>query len=1295
MQKSLLIGIVATACVVFVVSSSLGFFFLLKRKRAADPGDVPPNIKPPDIKPPDVKPPDVKPPDDGPPDVKPPDDGPPDVKPPDDEPPASDCASFARASVYLESDARFFYCKCSTEGTIGRQNDGGFYDGDILIEPGLDSADDLASYLHTFAFGHEYWNRGSIGCLHGGSWEAFTNCFMSSKLSSYTLDSKSVLVIEDGIVVCDLATVRCVGIVIRHNGILLIKGDRNVRISCEFILVESGGLLQAGSNHASGLYRFLPKLDIVLTHPAQGYDAMGSITSQYSYKVYNPGAVIQSTDIAQSSYAGKSNFENMFDAKVIAVGFNGNVTMCGTVGVPTHYTRTWNVFEENKTDLFLDTTDSLTTFETKQDAALQDIQFEYPATWLRLVDDVFEQGSSSIRVDPLQWDSMKHWKSGDEVVISGKSEQFTVFGDPQGMLPFWVNNQDAASRKANKDANTKFQAKFAKRFQNVGPMPDKSSGCEVQTISSIDYTKGIIYFQSPLEFRHDSTYTLVDRSNATGVSGVGISAKIWVGTCLHVGLLSRNITIRSQLNADGSGCNVMNRQQPAPSLFKGPGGSVVCNNDSINRNGAEIYAQCYANRAVNNLKYCNNQQPSGATGSWIFNNESQPGCNAIFGGHCFFRYGSSVTLDGVELKYMSTPANFGSIGRYGLHWHLAGYPRDFKGYLPADAGNYTRDATFANGSNWLSFSRWVVLHGTHNVSIRNNVFFVSYGSGLFVEDGTEIANTFEHNLCLLTLLCDTDPYYNPGSIYANAASDIAAASIIWLKNNQNRVIRNVMACGPSPVVAIWMVPQIIGALRGPSTVCLGDPIRKLPGLASILNARGDNSSRSYLSQNKNTWQSVASQLGLQTPCWAPDEFFTQKTISGAQTHCPSYSARNDLNPYSLNVDNVIYNLLSGMTEFPEALGDPPPDFYGKDGFNATGGESYNQTLVGYTPGPQYIPFNAQTSCTDSQAVSQGIYSQASWGGGESDFPYQPLSPSFLQDYDAKGYTISLESRSKTLLKIISGWLSYNMGATTDLVGGAAWIKEGSVACFGCAFLETSLRVSKGTDLNPATKADRMSPPWCAYASNRGNTSNGSFDPCYSSLFQCSVIQGPNDRFSSIYSMFDNCIFNGGFAIPCNPTVYSGSKLFFGDRVVLVTSEYNAGQGASNHMYFADTLCAPDQLLSSNIWKNRDADITQIAIIDFDRRFYQKVQGQGRTNANVGSLPQNMTAVPSANIRKYPYICGDDGNLFRMEETSPFRTAPTLGIVANIPLQCFVTSKAIAKGDRMCQLFQRIQPNLTL
>jgi len=44
--------------------------------------------------------------------------------------------------------------------------------------------------------------------------------------------------------------------------------------------------------------------------------------------------------------------------------------------------------------------------------------------------------------------------------------------------------------------------------------------------------------------------------------------------------------------------------------------------------------------------------------------------------------------------------------------------------------------------------------------------------------------------------------------------------------------RNVACCSPPPVIAVWYVPQLIGALRGPSSVCIGNEELDLPSIAS-------------------------------------------------------------------------------------------------------------------------------------------------------------------------------------------------------------------------------------------------------------------------------------------------------------------------------------------------------------------------------------------------------------------------------------------------------------------------------
>ena len=47
---------------------------------------------------------------------------------------------------------------------------------------------------------------------------------------------------------------------------------------------------------------------------------------------------------------------------------------------------------------------------------------------------------------------------------------------------------------------------------------------------------------------------------------------------------------------------------------------------------------------------------------------------------------------------------------------------------------------------WDSMTRFIVLHGTHDVTLARNVGFLSIGHGYYLEDGSEIDNLLCHNL---------------------------------------------------------------------------------------------------------------------------------------------------------------------------------------------------------------------------------------------------------------------------------------------------------------------------------------------------------------------------------------------------------------------------------------------------------------------------------------------------------------------------------------------------------------------
>eukprot|EP00854_Cymbomonas_tetramitiformis_P002135 gene2135-2834_t len=125
-----------------------------------------------------------------------------------------------------------------------------------------------------------------------------------------------------------------------------------------------------------------------------------------------------------------------------------------------------------------------------------------------------------------------------------------------------------------------------------------------------------------------------------------------------------------------------------------------------------------------------------------------------------------------EFMSLGTAPNFGRLGTYGVHFHVAGYPRSFTGYLRNSS--HTRELRVVSSGIWMSFARYVVVHGTMETLVRNNVGFLAYGSGYFCEDGTELDNIFDHNTGISTLSTIANPF---------VSTDYSVMStFFWFKN---------------------------------------------------------------------------------------------------------------------------------------------------------------------------------------------------------------------------------------------------------------------------------------------------------------------------------------------------------------------------------------------------------------------------------------------------------------------------------------------------------------------------------
>ena len=100
-----------------------------------------------------------------------------------------------------------------------------------------------------------------------------------------------------------------------------------------------------------------------------------------------------------------------------------------------------------------------------------------------------------------------------------------------------------------------------------------------------------------------------------------------------------------------------------------------------------------------------------------------------------FAIGEEVKLTWLRaLDKLDRLGKEGVLGRYSIHFHLV---RDTM-----------RGASVIGASIWDSGNRWITIHGTDYLVVRDCVGYGSIGHGFFLEDGTEVFNVLDRNLAV-------------------------------------------------------------------------------------------------------------------------------------------------------------------------------------------------------------------------------------------------------------------------------------------------------------------------------------------------------------------------------------------------------------------------------------------------------------------------------------------------------------------------------------------------------------------
>ena len=103
-------------------------------------------------------------------------------------------------------------------------------------------------------------------------------------------------------------------------------------------------------------------------------------------------------------------------------------------------------------------------------------------------------------------------------------------------------------------------------------------------------------------------------------------------------------------------------------------------------------------------------------------------------GHTMYHRGSAGSISYAEFRHLGKK---NVLGRYALHFHLV--------------GNTMRGSSVVGASIWDSHNRWLTIHGTNYLVVRDCIGYQSVGHGFFMEDGTEVYNILDRNLAVQSM----------------------------------------------------------------------------------------------------------------------------------------------------------------------------------------------------------------------------------------------------------------------------------------------------------------------------------------------------------------------------------------------------------------------------------------------------------------------------------------------------------------------------------------------------------------
>jgi len=386
-------------------------------------------------------------------------------------------------------------------------------------------------------------------------------------------------------------------------------------------------------------------------------------------------------------------------------------------------------------------------------------------------------------------------------------------------------------------------------------------------------------------------------------------------------------------------------------------------------------------------------------------------------GHTMYHRGSAGSISYAEFRHLGKK---NVLGRYALHYHLV--------------GNTMRGSSVIGASIWDSHNRWLTIHGTNYLIVRDCVGFRSVGHGFFMEDGTEVLNTLDRNLAVQS----TAGRKLPKQVLP---FDQNEGSGFWWANSLNAFTRNVScenerygfrfeATETSSLKLTMPIQQADGTLRPTDIrtlpfVRFEDNEAHCDGLYGInigegVNRVGPDAEHPFVLRNTKVWE-IHYALRLQSPSLLIENLRIHKSIYGI------YHPNFDRHVYR----NVVISQAdrNGDAEPFNRAHDDDGTQYGSltvDGLKFVGHQNSGMPLIQISdqnPTGKAESHFRNVSVVDRQ--DNGKRALVNLGGGPRPQPKYPTSvPIYMHNYYGSG-------RHARVVSVRSGEIKANETRSSD------------------------------------------------------------------------------------------------------------------------------------------------------------------------------------------------------------------------------------------------------------------------